>query len=208
MRFDAIPMHHFVAFHAAFHGDTPATFGVCSKCGGACEQSKVGTLMPGEKEYIAQASGIDCDDFARRYLDVIEMGDGTTLDVLKMVDGCPFLTPETYECSCRGIKPIMCDIYPVVFAVESDTVRFFLDDWCPLSDLKKVRQYFADVAIPLLRALPVPLDWYRLVETYDHLYFDYAAIERARRSEDCELFPIAWLLQFQNPNLGMEPIER
>lgn len=209
MRFDRIAVQLFDFFHAAFHGDTEMTFGVCSKCGGVCEKSKVGTLMPGEKEYMATEWCLEPAEFARRYLDVIEMKDGTWLNVLKMVDGCPFLTPKTYECSCRRMKPIMCDIYPVVFAVEPDGVRFFLDDWCPLSEVEGIHRYFTEVAIPLLRELPVPVEWYRLVESYDHLYFDYAEIERVRISHQvCEVFPIARLLEFQNPALGVEPIER
>ena len=205
MEFEAIPAEFFDSFHEAFNGDTMMTFSVCHKCGGACEQSKIATLLPGEKEYLAARQGLEPDEFARRYLDVLEMEDGTRLDVLTL-EGCLFLSPDTHACACRGCKPILCEIYPVVFEVEGDEVRFFVDDWCPMMQLDEARAYFEKVAIPLLAGFPMPVGWCRLVESYDPLYFDYSAIERLRASlGGSKVFPMARLLECQQDGPGLEP---
>src|ERR1044071_433371 len=124
MRFAPLPAYHFAAFHRAFQGDTLETFRVCSKCGGACEFNKIGTLMPGEREYMAAIAGLSVDEFTAKYLDFLLMEDGTELDVLRLINGCPFLDRGTFECNCREYKVILCEIYPIDFQILDGRVCF------------------------------------------------------------------------------------
>lgn len=182
---------------------------MCARCRGACEYNKIGTLMPGEREYMAAASGLSIEQFSARFLDIIEMPDGTDLDVLRLVNGCPFLDRGTFECNCREFKVILCEIYPIAFHVEDGRVRFSLDDWCPLSDTLRFRRHFVETGIPAVAKLPVPVQWYEHVARYDDLYFDYPALESARQDRSkLQIFTFEELLRFQRVGLENDPEER
>ncbi|MDI9394917.1 MAG: YkgJ family cysteine cluster protein [Euryarchaeota archaeon] len=159
-------------FHRTFRGSNQNTFNVCSKCGGVCEQNKIGTLLPGEKKYMAKKMGISVSEFELKYLDILKMDDGTLIHVLKLGELCPFLNKETEICECQDFKPIICKIYPVVFTIKADKVSFIIDNCCQLSRKKVCRNYFESV-IPLLSHLPIPIEWLRHVISYDDLNFDY-----------------------------------
>jgi uncharacterized protein len=209
MRFESIPAECFAEFHRSFHGDTPDTFAVCAHCGGACEFNKIGTLMPGEREYMAAAAGLSVTEFTARFLDVILTADGMELDVLRLVNGCPFLAPGTFACNCREYKVILCEIYPIAFHVWQGRIHFAIDDWCPLADTLRFRSHFTEVGIPAISKLPVPVQWYEHVARYDHLYFDYVALEAARRDRAApETFTLAKLLGFQRAGLENDPRQR
>jgi len=150
MRFAEIPEQCFAEFHASFRGDTAATFAVCSRCGGACEFNKIGTLMPGEREYMAAAAGLSVPEFNERYLDVIRMDDGMDLDVLRLINGCPFLDRGSLECNCREYKVVLCEIYPIAFQVREGRVEFAIDDWCPLADTLRFRRHFLESGVPAI----------------------------------------------------------
>src|SRR5579875_2795660 len=142
MTYPIVPFERFQAFHAAFDGERSGIWQICAQCGGRCEWHKIGSLMPGEKEYIAAYLGLPVDEFADAYLDGIATPRGT-VDVLKLKLGCPFLD-ERYHCllADKKIKPVLCEVYPVVFEVEEHTrpdgsqdlhVRFLVDEVdCPL----------------------------------------------------------------------------
>ncbi len=208
MRFKPIPAHHFTEFHQRFHGDTPETFAVCARCGGACEFNKIGTLMPGEREYMAGCAGLSVSEFAERFLDVIVMNDGMELDVLRLIDGCPFLDRGTFVCNCRKFKVVLCEIYPIGFSVQDGRVQFALDDWCPIAETLRFRHHFLSAGVPAVSRLPVPLRWYLHVARYDHLYFDYPALEayRGDRSRP-QTFALDELLRFQRTGLEHDPKE-
>ncbi len=209
MRFDAIAPHHFQRFHATFHGDTVETFAVCGKCGGACEFNKIGTLMPGEREYMAGVLGISAVEFHHRYLDVITMEDGVELDVLRLTDGCPFLNRRTWGCDCRAFKVVLCDLYPIVFRVVDGRVLFEIDDWCPIADTLRFRRHFFGAGVAALAQLPVPVDWYRHVARYDDLHFDYPAIAAARNDRSAAAtYPFTELMRFQRAGLEHDPKQR
>ena len=160
-------MHIYENFHKMFSGVNENTFKICKECGGACEYNKIGTLLPGEKEYMAKKMGISVFEFEVRYLDILRMDDGTRLYVLKLGKLCPFLNKETKECECRNFKPIFCKVYPVVFTVEAEKINFTIDKWCKLSRKKAFRIYF-EKAIPLLSSLPIPIEWFTYVASYDN----------------------------------------
>lgn len=209
MRFEPVPANSFAEFHRSFRGDTPETFAVCARCRGACEYNKIGTLMPGEREYMATASGLSVEAFSAKFLDVIVMPDGAELDVLRLVNGCPFLDRGTFECNCREFKVILCEIYPIAFHVQDGRVRFSLDDWCPLSDTLRFRRHFIEAGIPAVAKLPVPVQWYEHVARYDDLYFDYPALETARHDRsELQVFTFEELLFFQRVGLENDPVER
>jgi Fe-S-cluster containining protein len=209
MRFEAIPAHHFAAFHRAFQGDTIETFRVCAKCGGACEFNKIGTLMPGEREYMAAISGHSVKDFTDKYLDFIRMDDGMELDVLRLINGCPFLDRGTFECNCREYKVVLCEIYPVDFQVLEGKVCFGIDDWCPISDTLRYRRHFSERGIAAISRIPVPVKWYEHVARYDDLYFDYHALEAYRTDRaKPQTFTLEELLGFQRSGLENDPKER
>ncbi len=209
MRFPIIHSSYFADFHQSFRGDTPEIFSVCSRCGGACEFNKIGTLMPGEREYMAAAAGISVAELTARFLDTIVMEDGMELDVLRLINGCPFLDRGTFECGCRAYKVVLCEIYPIGFHVERGRVSFKIDDWCPLADTLRYRRHFAEKGIPAVAKLPVPVGWYQHVARYDDLYFDYVALEAYREDRSAHrTFTIGELLRFQRAGLENDPKER
>lgn len=209
--FKKIPMNMYENFHKMFSGSNQNTFNVCSKCGGACEHNKIGTLLPGEKEYMAKKMGISVSEFKLRYLDVLKMNDGTLIHVLKLGELCPFLNRKTEVCACKDFKPLICKIYPVVFTVENGKVNFTFDDWCQLSKKEVCRNYFKS-AIPLLSRLPIPVEWFKYVVSYDDLCFDYEQIKELREGKDKHaVFTLRELLSFQTdevtPFIGAYGIE-
>jgi Fe-S-cluster containining protein len=209
MRFEPIPAERFAEFHDSFLGDTLATFEVCDHCGGACEYNKVGTLMPGEREYMAEAAGLSVEEFSERYLDILVMDDGMELDVLRLINGCPFLDRVTYKCNCREYKVVLCEIYPVVFHVQEGDVHFSIDDWCPLSDTLPFRRYFQELGVSAIKRLQVPVEWYQHVARYDDLYFDYEALQASGRDPSKpHTFTLAELLRFQRTGQEHDPKER
>jgi len=192
-----IPMSAYESFHKMFSGSNKNTFNICRECGGACEHNKIGTLLPGEKEYMAKKMGISVPEFEILYLDILRMSDGTLLNVLKLGELCPFLNEESEECECRNFKPIFCKIYPVVFTIEADKINFIIDDWCKLSRKKACRIYFETV-IPLLSSLPIPVEWFRHVASYDNLCFDYDQLKKHRNGEKkYAVFSLEELLNLQ-----------
>src|SRR5688572_26956483 len=108
--FELIPIEKFAIFHQEFKGDT---WDICERCGGKCEINKIGSLMPGEAEYIAGTLSCSVEDFRTMYLDGIVTPHGT-VDVLKLKPGCPFLSPD-FRCTIKDVKVVLCDVYPVVF---------------------------------------------------------------------------------------------
>jgi uncharacterized protein len=159
----------FVAFHQEFKGDT---WDVCERCGGKCEINKIGSLMPGEAEYIAGMRGESVEEFREKYLDGIITPFGT-VDVLKLKPGCPFLSPD-FHCTIKDVKVVLCDVYPVVFEVEDGNTIFSLDEWCPIvRHVPELAAIFERDAIPAIKRLEAPVDWYRAVQLYDSLCMDY-----------------------------------
>jgi uncharacterized protein len=201
LKFKKIPMNMYENFHKIFSGSNQNTFNICRKCGGACEHNKIGTLLPGEKEYMAKKMGISVSEFKLRYLDILKMDDGTLVHVLKLGELCPFLNKETEVCGCRDFKPVICKIYPVVFAVENGKVNFTIDNWCQLSKKKACRNYF-NSAIPLLSRLPIPIEWFNHVVSYDDLYFDYDQLRKCRKGKNqYAVFTLEELLSLQGDHL-------
>ncbi|HTG35665.1 MAG TPA: YkgJ family cysteine cluster protein [Thermoanaerobaculia bacterium] len=202
-------MHHFAEFHRVFRGDTPETFMVCAKCGGACEFNKIGTLMPGEREYMAALSDLSVAEFTAKYLDVVRMDNGIELDVLRLINGCPFLDRGTFECNCREYKVVLCEIFPIAFYVLEGRVHFGIDDWCPIADTLRFRRHFLEVGVSAVSKIPVPVEWYEHVALYDDLYFDYHALElyRTDRAKP-QTFTMEELLRFQRTGLDNDPKER
>lgn len=200
-------MNMYDNFHRTFSGGNQNTFNVCSKCGGACEHNKIGTLLPGEVEYMAQKMGMNVSEFKLKYLDILKMDDGTLIHVLKLGELCPFLNEETESCDCRDFKPIICKIYPVVFNVEAEKVSFTIDNWCQLSRKKVCRNYF-ESAIPLLSRLPISVEWFRHVVSYDDLYFDYDQIRESRKGKNqYAVFTMRELLSFQKDEVTSYKID-
>ncbi|MFH1465190.1 MAG: YkgJ family cysteine cluster protein [Pseudomonadota bacterium] len=173
-----LPHERFARFHQAFRGDSPDIFQACRVCGGKCEYAKISTLLPGEAEYMAAQQGLDSAAFRDRYLDGVEI-DGVVLDVLKLVDPCPFLS-AAFTCQCRSFKPVFCEIYPIVFSLEGQRPAIEIDDWCLLARDPRYKPYFRDVGVPAVEALGIPLEWLRRVIPYDELYFDYLKLQATR----------------------------
>lgn len=188
-------------FHKMFNGCNENTFKICKECGGACEHNKIGTLLPGEAEYMAEKMGITISDFKIRYLDLLKMDDGTLIQVLKLGKICPLLNKDNL-CECRDFKPIFCKIYPVVFTIEDEKINFTIDRWCKLSRKKACRLYF-ETAIPLLSSLVIQVEWVRYVTSYDNLCFDYNQLEKYRRGKKgYAIFSLEELLSLQKVEIG------
>ncbi len=178
---------------------------VCAQCGGRCEIYKIATLLPGEKEYMAMGLNISIAALEAQYLDRLVTPRGT-VDVLKLKPGCPFLD-SNYHCTLaeKKIKPILCEIYPVVFEVNllkssagdvNFEVTFDIDEVdCPLMqpqferfgkviqnpNVMQYRQYFQQAGIDLLRAIDVAPEFYWIVAQYDEENFDYRALCQRRK---------------------------
>jgi Fe-S-cluster containining protein len=177
--FNSIDAERFSAFHNEFKGDTWDT---CELCGGKCEINKIGSLMPGEAEYIAASLGTDVQTFRATFLDGIATPYGV-VDVLKLKPGCPFLSPD-FRCTIKDVKVVLCDVYPVVFDVEHGQVVFSMDEWCPIVRYRpQIAAVFESDAIPALQRLDAPVDWYRAVQMYDSLCVDYDKLYAKRATE-------------------------
>lgn len=209
MRFERLPEERFAEFHKSFRGDTSDTFKVCAACGGACEFNKIGTLMPGEREYMAAAAGLPVDEFTERYLDFIRMESGRELDVLRLINGCPFLNRGSFKCDCREYKVVLCEIYPLAFYVRHGVVHFEIDDWCPIADTSRFRRRFLEIGVPAVEKLGAPVEWYECVSRYDDLYFDYHALQAYRKDPNRpQTFTIEELMKFQRTGQENNPKER
>ncbi len=166
---------------------------VCAECEGRCEYNKIGSLLPGEKEYIARELKMPVKAFADRYLDKLVTPLGT-IDVLKMKDGCPFLDPE-WRCTIKKVKVVLCETYPIAFYMKGGKVEFFIDPWCPLCKRNDVRDYFEKVAMPALTKLGVPDEWFGAAVLYDEHNFDYKTIEAERKDvSKCTSFTLDYLM--------------
>lgn len=177
--FAPLPPERFAAFHRRFRIDT---WDSCALCGGKCEINKIGSLMPGEAEYIAASREQGVESFRHRFLDGVETPFGP-VDVLKLKVGCPFLSPD-FHCTIEDVKVVLCEIYPVAFELDGEAVRFTLDEWCPIVRSRpSLAQRFEHEAIPALRELDAPESWYRAVQLYDHLCVDYRRLEALRAGE-------------------------
>jgi len=200
-----VPFERFLAFHESFDGERNGMWNSCAQCGGRCEQYKIGTLLPGEKEFIATQVGISVTALEAGYLDRLVTPRGT-VDVLKLAASCPFLD-TCYHCTLAAhkVKPVLCEAYPVVFEVdqvggtEQDPeleVRFLIDEIdCPLVHLtyqwgkrsvytpqwKAYRDYFENTAVERLRQVRAPAAWYWIVAQYDAENFDQQALARVRK---------------------------
>jgi Fe-S-cluster containining protein len=176
--FEKIPPERFAAFHREFQGDTRD---VCERCGGKCEVVRLGTLMPGEAEYLAASLGKDLNAFRNEYLDGIVTPYGI-VDVLKLKPGCPFLSPS-FSCTIKDVKVVLCDVYPVAFEVHDDSVKFVLDDWCPIVRyVPELAREFESKGIAALRRLGAGVDFYRAVALYDDWCVDYRKLFALRSS--------------------------
>ncbi|MFH1059677.1 MAG: hypothetical protein V1797_13500 [Pseudomonadota bacterium] len=194
--FKPIPFEAFEAFHTNFKGDNDEIFAICQKCGGQCEYDKISTLLPGEKEYMAAKLELPVVDFENRYLDSILIK-GRELEALKFTPTCPFLDLNSYKCTCRDFKVVFCEIYPIIpYINDNGLLRFSLDSNCPLCQEKKYYQHFRETGIPSLTELSIPLDWYKLVISYDELSFNYSKLFALRNKpvDQKEAFPFRVVL--------------
>src|ERR1051326_8413619 len=200
-----IPFERFQAFHQSFDGEDNGMWDICAQCGGRCEHYKIGTLMPGEKEYIAAQLGKSIATLEAEYLDRLVTPRGT-VDVLKLKVGCLFLD-TCFHCTLADhqVKPVLCEAYPAVFEVDQVggteaapelEVRFVVDEIdCPLMHLtyswrnhrvqnprwQEHRAYFKTTALDRLRQVGAPAAWYWIVAQYDTENFDYHALQRLRK---------------------------
>ncbi len=195
-RFPPLDPSVFEAYHRSFRGDT---YDACMKCGGRCEKYSISTLMPGEKEYIAGRLGVAMGDLEDRYLDGIDTPEGI-VDVIKMKDNCPWLD-DSFSCSIREVKPVLCDSYPIVCSVEGDAISCAMDaKGCPVVSMpgyEDVAERFRREGIPALEAIPAPPGWWRAVSLYDAFDFDYPGIEGTlRRTPGFQVFHVEEILAF------------
>jgi len=194
MIWEPIPKSTFAKFHKIFHGDSHEIFKTCLKCGGVCEYNFIGTLLPGEPEYIAEKMGLAVKEFKNIYLDGISCN-GVIMDVLKMVNPCPFLDRETFNCSCRKFKVVYCDIYPISIGVKGTKITYSIDD-CPLGRNKKFRSYFLTKGIQALEILNIPVTWVNVVLLYDNVSVDYDAFQKIRKTRNYQVFKLDTVLRY------------
>jgi uncharacterized protein len=191
-----IPESEFERFHNSFKGDNTEIFSICSKCEGKCEYAKIGSLLPGEKEYIAKKMSMETNAFKDLYLDGILFKDNYIVDVVKMISPCPFLDKQTFNCTIKNFKVILCEIYPIVWEISNNEVQFYLDKECPLSQSDQLTSYFFNSGIPLIKSMNIPLEWIKKVETYDSLDINYSSLQKERKTSKYQLWDIDTILKY------------
>ena len=192
--FKPIPSERFMKFHREFQLDT---LDICKRCGGKCEKNKIGSLMPGEAEYVATNLTMNLDEFRDRYLDAINTPYGI-VDVLKITHTCPFLGTN-FSCSIKKLKFVLCETYPILFSIQKNKVNFYLDDWCPMVRHKdKLAQIFEKKGIPAIKRIGAEIKWYKAVATFDSLFFDYNKLhERRVTNKGYKIFSLEEVLSFE-----------
>jgi hypothetical protein len=168
--FRKIPSRKFHEFHNRVEGEG-WWWHICAECGGKCEYHKIGSLMPGEKEFIAAWLNMPAKVFEENYLDEVVSPAGN-IDILKMKQPCPFLNSK-FRCDIKPVKVILCKVYPVIYDVQDEKVVYFVDSRCPLFHHRDIRNYFEDIVIPALIELDPPVEWCKAVALYDHFDYDY-----------------------------------
>jgi len=167
----------FTRYHGSFAGDT---YDACARCGGKCEKFKISTLMPGEKEFMAEKLNIPLTVLEEKYFSAINTPLGN-VDVLKMKNNCPFLDEE-YRCTAIPAKPVLCDTYPVVFYISKGKVHFKIDKTdCPMvhwPEYDMAVKDFETKGIRALKEMKIPFTWWEKVTLYDEFDFDYIRIEK------------------------------
>jgi len=189
----SIPLEKFKSFHKKFKGDF---FDICAICGGKCEYNKIGTLLPGEKEFIAKSIKKPLSILEDEYLDklITPLGD---VDVLKFVYSCPFLDNQ-FRCTIKNVKVVTCDIYPILLFDDNGSVGFRIDADCLLSKDEKIRRYFLEIGIKCLKEPDIPVEWIKIIEQYDRYDFDYKEIEKMRKDrKKCETFYLENINRFR-----------
>lgn len=177
-----------------FKGDSQEIFKICLKCGGICEYSFIGTLLPGELEFMANEMKISINEFRSRYLDGIDCN-GVIMDVLKMVNPCPFLDQKTLTCSCRKFKVIYCNIYPINIRSHGTKLTYSIDN-CLLGRNIKFRSYFLTRGINALETLNIPVTWVDVVLLYDNVSIDYNVFHEIRKSRNYQVFTLETILKY------------
>jgi Fe-S-cluster containining protein len=186
----------FSEYHSTFSGDTRDA---CDRCGGKCEQFRIFTLMPGEKQYMASGLGVGLGDLEKGYLDCLDTPYGC-VDVLKMKEVCSFL--DGASCSAgQDCRPVLCDSYPIVFRTTETSVVFHLDSRrCPMVRLSRYAsdaRRFVREGIPALKRLKIPIVWWHSVQLYDEFDLDRARIqEELRATRGYEVFMLEEVLAF------------
>ena len=193
MKWEPISKSKFSKFHKMFKGDSTEIFEICVKCGGICEYNFIGTLLPGEAEYIAHIMRMPIKDFRNRYLDGINCN-GVVMDVLKMVNPCPFLNKNTLGCSCRDFKVVYCDIYPISIGSKGAKITYSIDD-CPLGRNKAFKTYFLSKGIQALEMLNIPVTWVNFALLYDNVSVDYNVFQKIRKNRDYQVFDLETILK-------------
>jgi uncharacterized protein len=184
--FPVISAEKFAEFHASFYGEGN-WWKICKDCGGKCEENKIGSLMPGEKEFIARTR----NRYIPEHTDTIETPFGA-VEVLELKPGCPFLF--NLYCSLDREKVVLCEIYPIIFKVLTTRIRFFLDSECPLCRNPQAVKYFKKVGIPALEKLGAPLLWWRAVAMFDSYDFDYKILAKLPRINGRGVFRLEQIL--------------
>lgn len=198
MKWEPIPKSGFMKFHKMFKGDSQEMFKICLKCRGICEYRFIGTLLPGEPEFMASEMKISINEFRNRYLDGIDCN-GVVMDVLKMVNPCPFLDEKRFTCSCKKFKVIYCDIYPINIKSHGTQLTYSIDN-CPLGRNRKFRSYFLGMGIKALEALNIPVTWLDVVLLYDKVRVDYNAFHEMRKSRNYQVFKLETILKYNKGN--------
>ena len=74
-----------------------------------------------------------------------------------------------------------------------------IDEWCPITrDFRELACQFEKKAIPAIRRLDVPSEWYKAVELYDALVIDYHKLFKLRGpKKGFEVVPLQLVVQAQ-----------
>lgn len=183
-------------YHGSFAGDT---YDACARCGGKCEKFKISTLMPGEKEFMAEKLGLTLTQLEEQYLSEINTPYGN-VDVLKLKNDCNFLDQE-YKCTAIPAKPVLCDTYPVVFYISKNKVHFEIDKAdCPMvhwPEYKLAVKNFEINGIRAIKEMRIPFVWWKKVALFDEFDFDYFRIEKEKaRTKGYEEFYLEDILGY------------
>ncbi|MDO9263463.1 MAG: hypothetical protein Q7U02_05820 [Desulfosalsimonadaceae bacterium] len=174
----SIQIPAFEEFHASFKGQTDKSFKICSDCGGHCEYNLMAPLLPGEVAFIASKLNMPVDEVRPLYFDGVDIN-GEVIDLIKCTETCRFLSSR-FSCSISAFKPVVCALHPIYFRTEGEALSLLLDEGCPLSHNRELRENFTSVGTKSLQQLSIPFEWFQI--TYD-IYihqFNYPAMVKER----------------------------
>lgn len=171
----------FEKLHEKINGDF---FFLCNKsCAGMCERFYLSYFLPGEDKFIAKKLNMDLDTFRDKYVTVLKFKDGSKINLLKIINPCPFLDTH-YHCTLEEAKAklLACKMYPFCMSIEHDHQYNYLDFHCALVWSKQLPEKFVKETKKAIDELNLPKKWLKNISRLGYFY-DYDKLAKLNSKE-------------------------